>query len=187
MGKQMEILNLMNHWYALYTRSRHEKRVAESLGLRGFEAYLPLVPKVRQWHDREKIVDWPMFPGYVFVRFPPSESSQVLSIPGAVRIIGVGGRPAPIADEDIENVRLFASCVAATGAVPSSVPGVERSEPVIVRSGPFSGVRGIVLEHRGPDRVLIQVGVDVIDQAMRIELDVRCVQKSQPVPVRSRS
>lgn len=158
-------------WYALYTRSRHEKRVAEGLSERGFETYLPLVPRVSQWHDRKKTVLWPLFPGYVFVRFPPEEVSRVLAVPGSVQVIRAAGRPAPIPDDDIDNVRLFAACLVETGIVPAPVPQVERGQGVVVRSGPFSGVRGLVLEHRGADRVLIQIGLSAIGQALKIELD----------------
>ena len=159
-----------NRWYALYTRSRHEKRVAEGLSERGFETYLPLVPRVSQWHDRKKTVHWPLFPGYVFVRFPPEDASRVLAVPGSVQVIRTAGRPAPIPDEEIDNVRLFAACLLETGVVPAPAPQVERGQSVVVQSGPFSGVRGLVLEQRGPDRVLIQIGLSAIGQALKIEL-----------------
>lgn len=169
-------LNGDRPWYALYTRSRHEKRVTEALEQRGFDTYLPLVPKVSEWHDRKKTIHWPLFPGYVFVRFGPDEASRVLSVPGSVQVIGVAGRPAPIPDEDIENVRRFADCLAETGVVPRSAPLVERGQRVVVQSGPFSGVRGTVLEHRAAGRVLIQVGLTAIGRALKIELDPASLQ-----------
>ena len=164
-------LKAENSWYALYTRSRHEKRVAETLGQRGFDTYLPLVPRVSEWHDRKKTVYWPLFPGYVFVRFRPGEAARVLAVPGSVQVVGVAGRPAPISDEEIDNVRLFAACLAETGVVPRPAPPTERGQRVVVQSGPFSGVHGVVLEHRGADRVLIQIGLTAIGQALKIELD----------------
>jgi transcription antitermination factor NusG len=170
-------------WYALYTRARHEKRVAEVLGQRGFDTYLPLVPKVSQWHDRKKVVHWPLFPGYVFVRFRSGNASRVLAVPGSVQIIGVAGQPAPIPDEEIDNVRRFAACLAETGIVPRAAPQVKRGQPVSVESGPFAGVRGVVLEHRAAGRVLIQVGLDAIGQALKIELDPRDLE---PVPTSER-
>ncbi len=165
-------------WYALYTRSRHEKRVAETLEQRGFDTYLPLVPRVSEWHDRKKTVHWPLFPGYVFVRFRLADASRVLAVPGSVQVIGVAGRPAPIPDEEIDNVRLFAACLTETGIVPRPAPPVERGQRVVVQSGPFSGVRGVVLEHRGTGRVLIQIGLAAIGQALKIELDPKDLEAS---------
>jgi transcription antitermination factor NusG len=75
-------------------------------------------------------------------------------------------------------VRLFAACVADTGVVPKPVPIIGRGDTVTVRSGPFSGVRGIVLERRGSDRVLIQVGLSVIGQAMKVELEVENLERT---------
>ena len=162
-------------WYALYTRSRHEKRVAETLTQRGFDTFLPLVPRVSEWHDRKKTVHWPLFPSYVFVRFPLEMAASVLSIPGSVRVISVGGRPAAIPDGEIDNVRLFAACLAETGVVPRPSPPIDCGEEVVVQAGPFAGVRGVVLEQRGADRVLIQVGLDAIGQALKVELDAENV------------
>lgn len=178
-----ENLNAKKPWYAVYTRSRHEKRVAEALEQRDFDTYLPLVPRVSEWHDRKKIVYWPLFPGYVFVRFHPGESSSVLSVPGSVQVIGVSGRPVPIPDEEMDNVRLFAAGLAETGVVPRPAPSVERGERVMVQEGPFSGVRGVVLEHRGADRVLIQIGLTAIGQSLKIEL---ATDSLEPVTIEGR-
>jgi transcription antitermination factor NusG len=168
-------------WYALYTRSRHEKRVAEALGRRGFDVYLPLVPRESQWHDRKKTVHWPLFPGYVFVRFEPGQATTALSVPGAVRVIGVRGEPAPIRDSEIENVRRFASCLAETGVVPTPEPLVDVGQEVVVQSGPFGGVRGRVLERRAAGRVLIQIGVRAIGQALKVELEEAVLDSDRTV------
>jgi transcription antitermination factor NusG len=70
------------HWYACYTRARHEKRVDEQLAERGLETYLPLLARERQWSDRRKVVEFPLFPGYVFCRFTLDELHEVLTVPG---------------------------------------------------------------------------------------------------------
>ena len=172
-------LNVENSWYALYTRSRHEKRVAEALEQRGFEVYLPVVSRTSDWHDRKKTVLWPLFPGYVFVRFCPEDASTVLSVPGSVQVIGVAGRPAPIPDEELDNVRLFASCLAQSGGeVPRPTPSIELGEKILVQAGPFAGLRGVVLEHRGVERVLIQIGLTAIGQALKLELDAESLEAS---------
>jgi len=164
-----ELLGDQNRWFALYTRSRHEKRVAEALEQRGFDTYLPLVPRVSEWHDRKKTVLWPLFPGYVFVRLCPEDAATVLSIPGSVQVIGVAGRPAPIPDEDIDNVKMFVTALITTGAPTSVHPALDVGAPAKVSSGAFAGVTGIVLEDR-KGKVVLQVGLHAIGQGLRLEL-----------------
>ena len=67
-------------WFACYTRARHEKSVARHLIDLGLEVYVPVVPRVRQWHDRKRIVQFPLFPGYVFVRTSPATAPAVAAV-----------------------------------------------------------------------------------------------------------
>ena len=105
-------------WRAAYTRARHEKKVAAALDDRGFEAYLPLVARESQWHDRRKLVEWPMFGGYVFVRLDVSDSASVLAVHGVVSLVGVRGSVAEIPDSDIDNVRTLEAAISTTGVMP---------------------------------------------------------------------
>src|SRR5437868_15292617 len=75
------------HWYAWYTRARHEKQVEQLLQQRGCESYLPLAPMLRQWKDRKKLVQFPLFPSYVFGRFTLKEIHGVLTTPGVSTIV----------------------------------------------------------------------------------------------------
>ncbi len=156
-------------WHALFTRSRHEKKVAVTLSDRGFDVYLPLVERESQWHDRKKTVRWPLFPGYVFCRFGPAQAAGVLGVPGVASVVSVSGKAAEIPDSDIENVRVLEAAIRATGSVPESDVLVARGEAVRVESGPFAGVNGIVIEQRG-SRVVLQVGLSSIQQSVRLEV-----------------
>lgn len=171
-------------WYACYTRGRHEKRVAALLEERGFEVFLPLVPRERQWHDRTKVVEFPLFPSYVFGRFSLDALAEVLRVPGATTIVRFNGEPAAIPDEEIANVRRFATALAETGVVPEPAPMVEleAGEAVRVVSGPFRNVEGVVLERRSGGRALIQVGLRVIRQGLKVEVDVRCLEILRSAP-----
>jgi transcription antitermination factor NusG len=164
-------------WYALYTRARHEKKVDRLLRLRVFEVFLPLVPRESQWHDRRKIVDWPLFPGYVFVRFGLRSTAQVLGTPGVVTIVCQDGVPATIPDVEIENVRRFASVVSETGALPAPTPMVQCGQHTRISKGPFSGVYGVVVQRRGSGRVLVQIGLDAIGQGIKIEIEESSLQE----------
>jgi transcription antitermination factor NusG len=155
----------------LYTRARHEKKVDRLLRLRDFEVFLPLVPRQSQWHDRKKVVDWPLFPGYVFARFGLDATAQVLGTPGVATVVRQDGAPAAIPDAEIENVRRLASVFSETGALPEPTPMVRRGQHALITRGPFKGVHGVVVQHRGGGKVLVQIGVEVIGQGIKIEID----------------
>src|SRR6266849_6613115 len=74
-------------WYAAYTSAHHEKRVAEQLGVREVEHFLPLYESVRRWKDRRVKLQLPLFPGYVFVWLAPCVRLQVLLVPGVVHLV----------------------------------------------------------------------------------------------------
>jgi len=158
-------------WYACYTRSRHEKQVEVLLAQKGIQSYLPVVPQLRQWKDRKKMVAWPLFPSYVFARFTLREVHDVLVVPGVSTIVRVDGRPTPIPDEELANVRRFASAVAETGVVPKVRPLIREGAWVRIVEGPFLGVEGRVIERRGRSRVL--VGLAAIGQGLEVDIDAQ--------------
>ena len=165
------------HWFVIRTRGRHEKKVDRLLRLREFEVFLPLVPRESQWHDRRKIIDWPLFTGYVFARFGLRSTAQVLGTPGVVTIVRQDGVPAAIPDADIENVRRLAAVVSETGALPEPTPMVQCGQHARIGKGPFTGVYGVVVQRRGSGRVLIQIGLDAIGQGIKIEIEESSLQE----------
>lgn len=165
----------VERWYACRTRARHEKRVESLLRDRGIESYLPQVMRVRQWKDRKKRVGFPLFPGYLFGRFTLRQLHPVLSTPGISTIVRVNGYPTPVPDNDIENVRRFALALEATGIEAEVGPILDAGQRVRVREGPFEGVEGLVVERRGRKRVL--VGLDVIGQALEVDISMRLVER----------
>ncbi|MFO7587261.1 MAG: UpxY family transcription antiterminator [Gemmatimonadota bacterium] len=158
-------------WYALRTRARHERRVDGRLRGRDLESFLPLVPRARRWHDRTKIVEWPLFPGYVFVRLASPRLTEALSVAGVADVVRMAGRPSAIPSHEIEGVRAAVRVLAAAGETPEPEPLLERGDAVRVRTGAFAGVRGRVIERRG-DRAAIQIGLTAIAQGVRLEVAV---------------
>jgi transcription antitermination factor NusG len=153
------------HWYALRTRSRHEKRVREQLEARGVEPFLPLVMRWRQWKDRRKQVAFPLFPGYCFARFPPTERVDVLKTHGVVQIIGNREGPIPVPETEIEAVRRLV-----TSTLPYDPhPYLREGMPVEVIRGPLAGIRGVLL--RKGARARLVICVSLIQQAASVELD----------------
>jgi transcription antitermination factor NusG len=94
-------------WYAVYTRPRWEKKVAECLIKNRLESYCPLNRVVRQWSDRKKIIEEPLFNSYVFTRLLPSEQSLVRQINGVVNFVYWLGRPAIIRADEIQSIKDF--------------------------------------------------------------------------------
>src|SRR6266849_7068570 len=107
----MSILSTEPSWYAIQTRSNFEKIVTAELGDRGIESYCPAIEELRQWADRKKIIERPVFPGYVFARFQDASHTRltVHKVNGAVRILGTGNKIEPIPDREIDSIRVMLS------------------------------------------------------------------------------
>jgi transcription antitermination factor NusG len=160
-------------WYALRTRSRHEKRVEERLSAKGIEAFLPLMERWSRWKDRRKLVAFPLFPGYCFARFPLAERVAVLSAQGVVQVLGTQGGPVPVPDPEIEAVRRLV-----TSTLPYDPhPYLQEGMRVEVVRGPLAGVQGVLL--RKGARARLVIGVSLIRQGASVELDALDVR---PVP-----
>ena len=152
-------------WYAVSTRSRHEKSVRDHLAGHGVEPLLPLVRRVSQWKDRKKEVDLPLFPGYCFARFTSDVNLVVLKAPGVVRIIGGCGKPEPIPDAEMDAVKLLM-----THALPyESHPYLQAGTRVRIVRGPLEGMEGVLARKENRHRVVI--AVHLIQQAAAVEMD----------------
>jgi transcriptional antiterminator NusG len=98
-----------SRWYALYTRPRWEKKVADILTHKNIENYCPLNRVVRQWSDRKKIILEPLFTSYVFVKTTQPQHSEIRKVSGIVNFVYWLSKPAIIQDEEIENIKYFLS------------------------------------------------------------------------------
>jgi transcription antitermination factor NusG len=163
---------LMPKWYALYTRSRFEKKMLGELTDRRIEVFLPMREILSRWKDRKKRIWIPLFPGYIFVNHvdTPESRFRILNIPGAVRFVGFEGHANPIPEEQILSVRKFLEVSIAV----DPYPYVQVGSRVEVIAGPLKGIRGILVEKRGRFRFVIQV--DLIRQAVSVEIDASDVR-----------
>jgi transcription antitermination factor NusG len=153
------------HWYALRTRSRHEKVVRDQLVHQGLEPLLPTVKRLSQWKDRKKEVEVPLFSGYCFVRLDWNQRLPVLKTTGVVDIVGGGHRPEPIPDEEISSLQTLM-----TSVLPYDPhPYLQEGMVVEVIRGPLQGIRGILL--RKDKRHRLVLGVRLIQQAAAVEID----------------
>lgn len=155
-----------SRWYALRTRSRHEKLVRDQLNGQGIEPLLPTVRRLSQWKDRKKEVEVPLFSGYCFVRFASDQKLPVLKTVGVVDIVGGGVQPEPIPDEEILALQTLMASVLPYDPHPYLHEGMM----VEVVRGPLQGVRGILLRKEKRHRLIL--GIRLIQQAAVVEIDV---------------
>lgn len=153
-------------WYALRTRSRHEKVVRDQLANQGIEPLLPTVKRLSQWKDRKKEIEVPLFSGYCFVRFASEQKLPVLKTIGVVDIVGASHCPEPIPDEEITALRTLMTSVLPYDSHPYLHEGMQ----VEVVRGPLQGVHGILLRKEKRHRLVL--GVRLIQQAAAVEIDV---------------
>ncbi|MDR0310645.1 MAG: UpxY family transcription antiterminator [Acidobacteriota bacterium] len=167
-----ETVPLRAEWYALYTRSRFEKKLLYELTMRQVEVFLPMREIVSRWKDRRKKIWVPLFPGYVFVNHidTPENRYRVLNIQGAVRFVDVCDRPIPVPEEQINAIRRFLE----TSLSADPYPYIQVGAQVEVISGPLSGIRGMLVEKRGKYRFVLQI--DLIRQAISVEVDASDIQ-----------
>jgi transcription antitermination factor NusG len=154
-------------WYAVQTRSRHEKTVASLLQCYGVHTYLPLVSEVHNWSDRRKTVQVPLFSGYVFIRSIDSneELSKVIRTEGVVSILGAGLRGTPVPNVEIESIRrLLAQKIPYQNHV-----FMDAGQRVRIRGGALDGVEGILLSQKSETSLVISVNMIQRSLAMRID------------------
>jgi transcription antitermination factor NusG len=154
-------------WYAVRTRSRHEKMVTTQLERIGLEAYLPVTSQVHKWSDRKRVVEVPLFSGYSFVRvdYHSENRVRVLQTNGVVNFVGVQNTGSPIPDGQIDDIRQLLA---------RDVPFQEHSflrigQRVRVRGGSLDGVEGI-LEAKKGDRSLV-ISLEPIERSLSIRID----------------
>jgi transcription antitermination factor NusG len=154
-----------SQWYAVCTRSNHEKCTAAQLEQRSIEHFLPLYESVSKWKDRRKRLERPLFPGYLFVRIPLQERLRVLVTPGVVRLVGFDNRPAALPDQEIETLRN----VLVHGAHSEPHPYLSVGRRLRITRGALAGMEGVLIRKKG--RVRLVLSIDLIRQSAMIEVD----------------
>jgi transcriptional antiterminator NusG len=155
----------MAAWYALWTRSRHERQVCHELTTRHVEAFLPTVTRWSVWKDRRKQIDWPLFPGYCFARFDADVRVRVLSCSGVATIVSFNGEPAAIPDQDIENIRRLVMSELRY----DPCPFIREGTMVEVVRGPLTGVVGRLVRKGSHAHLLLSV--EMVGRAVSVQVD----------------
>jgi transcriptional antiterminator RfaH len=153
------------HWYAVYTKPRSEKKLADRLNNKGIEAYLPMRRTLKQWSDRKKMVDEPLITSYVFVNIFQQNYFDVLNTPGAVKYIWFCGKPAVIPANQILALKLIMSQDLKIDCVSADLP---KGTHVKVISGPMKELTGELLDFAGKHKVIIRL--DHLDKVLLLTI-----------------
>lgn len=152
-------------WFALQTRSRWEGTAAGLLQAKGLETLLPTYSTRRKWSDRSKLVESPLFPGYVFCRFDVHNRLPVLITPGVISVVGRG--KTPVAIDDLEIISIQAAIQSGVPVEPW--PYVEIGERVRIQKDALEGMEGILISFKGSHRVVISV--TLLRRSVALEID----------------
>jgi transcription antitermination factor NusG len=153
-------------WYAVHTAPRHEKKVAMELAGKAIDCFLPTVSTVKQWSDRKRVVEEPLFAGYLFARFVAASSERIalLRSNGVVGLVGTRGIGTPIPEDEIQAIQLVLESRVAFAAHPYLNVG----QRVRVRGGALDGLEGILQSVNG-DKSLV-VSVELIQRAVSLTI-----------------
>jgi transcription antitermination factor NusG len=159
------------NWFAAYTNSHHEKRVATQLAERQVESFLPLFAASHRWKNRcEMKLELPLFPNYVFVRIDPRERVRVLEVPGVLSLVRFGRTLAPLPNLEIEALR---SAAGQRKIEPH--PYLVIGERVRIKTGPMTGMEGVLIRKKSAFRVVLTL--DAIMRSVSVEVDADDVER----------
>lgn len=171
-------------WFALRVRSNYERVAAMHLRDRGIEEFSPTYKTERRWSDRKKQIDAFLFPGYVFCRLNPNDRLPVLTIPGAVGLVGFGKGPTQIPQNEIESIRRMIG----SGLLVAPWPFLSAGQTVLIERGPLAGVEGILKEVKKLFRLV--VSVHLLQRSVSVEIErnwVRPVSSARTAPAAQNS
>ena len=166
-------------WFALTAKHQHEPTIARLLSGKGIEVFHPTYAAVRQWKDRKKTLQLPLFPGYVFFMAERDKRIEVLSTPGVFSIVSFGDAAAEISGEEIEGIRR-----AVEGGVPIQPhPFLAEGDRVRVTHGALTGVNGILLRHKDAYRLVLSI--ELLGRSAAVEIDSAMVERISTLRHRS--
>ena len=162
------------HWYAVHVKSRHEFRVYERLTGAGIITFLPSMKRLSKWKDRNKLIEFPLFPGYLFVQTDSIHTVRmtILKTKSVVRILdAVAGEPEPVPEEQI----LSLMKIIHAGVHLDPYPYLQEGQRIRIKRGPLAGVEGILVEKSGLHRLVLSV--DILCQSTAVTIQASDVEK----------
>jgi transcription termination/antitermination protein NusG len=152
-------------WFAIRVKPNYEKPVLATLRGKGFEPYLPVLRTRRQWSDRVKVMDLPLFPGYLFCRLDLQDRMPLVTTPGFLYIVGVGKNPEPVDDNEIEAI----ATVLRSGLPVKAHTSLKVGQRIELQRGPLRGLQGILTKIADQHR--LYVAVTLLQRSISVEVE----------------
>src|SRR5438874_11323225 len=152
-------------WFAVQVTPRHENKVDIILAYKGYERFLPIYKVRRNWSDRIKTLEQPLFPGYLICRTLAGLLSGILGTPGVIRVVSFAGKPYPVTDEEIERLQQAVN----SGRPLQRVAHLCIGRRVQIKAGPLAGITGVITQYKNQNRLVLSV--DSIMKAIAIDVD----------------
>jgi len=163
------------NWFALLTKSNFERTVYNSNLKKKISAFLPQIRRKSIRKDRNLMVEYPLFPGYIFVRstFHAADQLNILKTIGAVRLLGTKTGPVAIPDIQVESLKILTS--SNMDLITGSNISLKNGDPVMIIEGPLAGIRGEYIRQKGKGRVVIKI--DLLGQFAGTEIEEDKIEK----------
>lgn len=152
-------------WFAVRVRSNFEQSTAKSLTMRGISCFLPMYRARRQWSDRIKVIELPLFSGYLFCQLAERRFLPVLETPGVVRVIGNGPEPVPVEQDEMRALHR----IVGSGRELQPWPYLTAGRRVRLRTGALRDVEGILTDTAGSDQVV--VNIELLRRSVAVKID----------------
>ena len=152
-------------WLALYTRPRCEKKIYKVLKEKNITCYLPLVKTMRQWTDRRKWIEVPLFSSYLFVKIDDLSFAEVLNTPGAVKFVSFDGNAVEIPEKEINNIKWVLSTDITTNPLEEKIPS---GSHVQIVKGPLSGLLAEMVHYNNKNMIIVRI--DQLDKTFEIHI-----------------
>jgi len=162
-------------WFAILARTGREKNATLLLENSGYECYLPVIKFTRQWSDRVKEIEAPLFPGYLFCRMNPHNRLPVLITPGVIQIVGVGKTPVPVEEQEIAAIQR----VGKSGISIMPWPYLQVGQVARIEDGPLRGMTGIIIKIKSGLKLVLSV--NLLQRSVAVEIDRSWIGAAYPV------
>lgn len=165
----------------------NEKKVCNLLNQQSISSFTPTIKILRQWSDRKKIIERPLFPSYVFIYLKNSHDYlKGLSIEGVWHFVKIGKQLSKIPEQIVNNIRISTERGKGLEASPSRF---DKGQSIVIKEGPLTGLTGEIVDCNGRQKILVRL--NIIQNNILVDLPTDHVMHSDcllgpPLSVKSR-